>query len=126
LKFDIIESTRSLALRLAERAEIDEVDAYLLVASYKAYALEGEEEDGLFDRVCMWYGEEVVAVGQVVMAVDKLSREELGDWSDMASRLRPEVMGDEGKYIEGLFRGWSGLAQKPLEGAKKQEQGLLW
>lgn len=77
---DIQESTRILALHLAERAQIDQVDAYMLVASYKAHAQDSASEEG--EGIWAWYSEEVVAVGEIVMALDKVSREDRGEWSD--------------------------------------------
>jgi hypothetical protein len=122
-KLTIDDSTRTLALRLADRAQIDEVDAYILVASYKAHALdvEGNEDEGVW----LWFSAEVVAVGGIVMALDRLRREEYGVWSDMAGRIRNEVVGDEGQYIRSLFMGWSGLAQS-MVGTQVQEQIQQW
>lgn len=120
-KFDIDAGSRTLALRLADEVGLDEVTAFLLWKSYAMHSLDnlpsGPAEDALFERLLAWYEQELVAVPQVVMAL-QFAGDDLGE-------VLKEATGEQGQYIEELFKAFAVLAQKPVD-EKRLKRGLYW
>jgi nuclear pore complex protein Nup188 len=125
---EIDDSWRQLALKLSDRIDVDAIECYVLCQSYVAYAVDDERAgEGKLERVMMWYAEEVEAVSGIAEAVLRLSREQEGEeWIELAEQIRAEMLPDPAKYLEGIFRAWSSLAQKPLSGNYRSEHGLFW
>lgn len=129
VKFDVTEATRVLASKLVERADISPVDAALLVQSYETYALDQPTASVKLDRLLAWYAEEVEAIPGIVLAIQhlcKVTDKEQAAWAELASAMRDEIFPDAAKYMEGLFRGWSALAQQQIEGIRRSAQPMLW
>ena len=78
------------------------------------------------DSMTIWYADEALAIPQVVLALDRLSRRDIDPWSTVAEQVRAKIIPDDGKFIEGLFRAWAMLAQKALGGAKRSDDPLFW
>ncbi len=78
------------------------------------------------ERVSLWYAEEALAVPQIVIALYRLARSGEGEWAQMAWDIRSAVVESESGCVEGLFRAFSGLAQKQLEGARRTNNPLFW
>ncbi len=120
-KFDVDAGSRTVALRLADEVGLDEVTAFLMFKSYALHSLDdlpsGPTEDALVERLLAWYEQELVAVPQIVMAL-QFAGEEL-------SEVLKEATGEQGKYIEELFKAFAMLAQKPVD-EKRLKRGLYW
>ncbi|OCF35692.1 nuclear pore complex protein Nup188 [Kwoniella heveanensis BCC8398] len=125
-QFTTDEVTRSTALKLSETVDIDEISAFTIVRSYLTFSVEEEtDEDVILERALLWYAEEVLAAPQIALAVLKLSDDE-GEMGQLAYDVRTETMSDPAKYIEGLFRAFSGLAQKDLGEKQRGPNALFW
>lgn len=124
----IDERSRTTALELSDRLGIDELECLLLVKSYDRHALRDfeDEQDGDVNRVALWYAEEAEAVPQIVLALYRLSRDRDEGWAGMVAEMRQVAVGDETKYVEGLFRAFGRMAQKQLEGMRRSENAILW
>ncbi|BEI92176.1 uncharacterized protein CcaverHIS019_0409960 [Cutaneotrichosporon cavernicola] len=120
-KFDVDAGSRALAVRLSDEVGLDEVTSFLLWKSYAMHSLEdlpsGPAEDALFERLIAWYEQELIAVPQIVMAL-QFAGEDLAD-------LLKDVTGEQGKYIEELFKAFAVLAQKSID-EKRLKRGLYW
>jgi nuclear pore complex protein Nup188 len=133
VQLDVDRPSRSLALRLADAADVDEITAFVLWRSYAAHSLEAaatpahgqSHEDALLERLVLWYEQELLAAPQIVMALYVPPAEPTG-WEDAAVQLRENVLGDQAEYIEGLFRTFSTLAQQPVETENMLSRGLFW
>ncbi|CAK9779935.1 hypothetical protein CC85DRAFT_277998 [Cutaneotrichosporon oleaginosum] len=120
-KFDIDSGGRTLTLRFADEAGINEVTAFFLWKSYAMHSLDdlppGTAEDELLERLLAWYEQELVAIPQIVMALQFAG--------EGMSEIRRETAGDQGKYIEELFKAFAMLAQASID-EKRLKQGLYW
>ena len=122
------EASRNISIHMSDRTGIDEIDCLLLTKSYDYYAvdeIEGEEE-GKLDRLSYWYAAEALAVPQILVALCRLSSSGAGERAEMAVEIRSEAVEDESSFVEGLFRAFSGLAQKQLEGTRRSTDALFW
>ncbi|WVF65419.1 hypothetical protein IAT40_000146 [Kwoniella sp. CBS 6097] len=125
-QFTIDQVTRNTVIKLSETVNIDEVSAFIIVKSYLTFSVEEEtDEEVILERALLWYAEEVLAVPQIALAVLKLSDDE-GEMGQLAHDVRTETMVDPAKYIEGLFRAFSGLAQKDLGEKQRGPNALFW
>lgn len=119
-----------LADQLCTRAQIHQDEAVALCKSYEQYSLDdsrGVADDGRIARILAWWSEEAVAVAEISTTVLLLgSGTEDQSWGDLAAGIRDTLMSDPEKWIEGLFRAFSGLAQTALTGAQRSEYPLLW
>lgn len=118
----VMNAGRGLAEALSKRVHIDEVWSYLLFASYSLHSINEEDDTENYqerelERLTMWYTQEVLAVSQIAKTL--LQEGEDGEWWDVIEATRGELMAEAGRYMEEVFRGWSGLAQK-------QAEGLFW
>ncbi|WVW79510.1 hypothetical protein I302_101479 [Kwoniella bestiolae CBS 10118] len=127
-------SIKSLAQRLSETTNIDEVSSYLLVKSYQTFSLDEvdlekeEDKDRILDRLILWYSEETLAIPQIVLALLKLSNDDDSELGQLANDVRVDITGgeDTSKYVEGLFRGFSNLAQQSLSEKQRGPNALFW
>ncbi|WVQ93092.1 hypothetical protein IAU59_000156 [Kwoniella sp. CBS 9459] len=125
-QLSVDEVTRKTALKVSETVNIDEISAVIIVKSYLTFSVEEEtDEDVVLERALLWYAEEVLAVPQIALAVLKLSDDE-GEMGQLAHDVRMETMADPAKYIEGLFRAFSGLAQRDLGEKQRGSHALFW
>lgn len=120
IKMDIDAGSRSIALRISDAVNINEITSFLLWKSYTSYSVEEptpakgkSEEDAVVDRLLLWYEQELLAVPQIVMALYVPASQHTG-WEELAAELRPDILGDQASFIESLFRAFGGLAQKPI------------
>ncbi|GMK57122.1 hypothetical protein CspeluHIS016_0309620 [Cutaneotrichosporon spelunceum] len=120
-KLDVDAGSCAIALRLSGKVNIDEVTSFLLWKSYAMHSLDdmpsGPAEDTVFERLLAWYEQELIAVPQIVMAL-QFAGEELAD-------VLKEATGEPGKYIEELFKAFAALAQRPID-EKRLKRGLYW
>jgi len=130
-KFDVDKASRSIALRLSDATGVNEITAFALWKSYASHSIEDPtpqpgqtHEDAVLDRLMLWYEQELLAVPQIVMALYVPAAEPTG-WEDLAAKFRDDVLGDQAAYIEGLFRAFSTIAQKPVE-TDFLSRGLYW
>lgn len=130
-KLDVDKASRSIALRLADTANINEIVAFELWKSYASHSIEDTapaagqtQEDAVLERLMLWYEQELLAAPQIVMALYVPASEPTG-WEELAAAFREDVLGDQASYIEGLFRAFSVLAQKPVE-SDMLTRGLYW
>ncbi|WVR08972.1 hypothetical protein IAU60_006031 [Kwoniella sp. DSM 27419] len=126
VRYTVEQPAGRLAQRLSDLVDIDQVSAFMLVRSYQVFGLEDEtDEERIFDRVLGWYTEEVLAIPQIALAILRLAEEQtrLGD---VAQRVRDLTIPEPAKYIEGLFRAFSGLAQSELPEKQKGTTSLFW
>ncbi|ORX39314.1 hypothetical protein BD324DRAFT_588209 [Kockovaella imperatae] len=119
VSLDVSEKNRKLAYQLSQRADIDEVEALILYRTCN-------DEESTLDRLTLWYAEEALAAPRLVMALQRLSQRGLDEWSRIAGDVLTNIITDEAKYIETIFRAWSSVAQKPLEGVQRSDQALFW
>lgn len=124
-KFDVDSGSRAISLRISDETGLDEVEALLLWKSYALHSLDDpvpapgqSEEDALFERLLGWYEQELVAVPQIVMAL------QFGG-ADGLEEISKEVLGEQPKYIEELFKAFAMLAQKSVD-EKRMKRGLFW
>lgn len=128
--FEVDAELAKLASQLASRTGCSIDDACALCKSYELYSLDDDRrvaDDGRLARILAWWSEETVAVAEIAVNVLVLGAG-LGeqDWGDMAAGVREILMEDPEKWIEGLFRAFSALAQKPLEGSQRSDYPLFW
>jgi nuclear pore complex protein Nup188 len=117
---------------LAKKADISSTESLVLCKSYEIHSLDDDRtsaDEGRITRVLAWWSEETVAVAEIAVTVLLLgtgggSGDQ--DWSELAVGLRETILADPEQYIEGLFRAFSTLAQKPLEGDRRSEYPLFW
>jgi hypothetical protein len=121
---DIDEPSRALASKLAESTGIAGTEACLLVKSYSTYVQDGLAPE--LDTLLVWYSEECLALAQIALEILHLAAQD-GDseWVKLAQDIRKEMMPDAAEYMEGLFKGWAGLAQQGL-GEKQARHALFW
>jgi nuclear pore complex protein Nup188 len=132
-KLEVDKASRSIALRLADAAGLNELTAFLLWKSYASHSIEDTapaagqtQEDAILERLMLWYEQELLAAPQIVMALYVPASQATG-WEDLAAALRDEILGDQASYIEGLFRAFSLLAQKSVGGESDSlSRGLYW
>ncbi|WWD21286.1 hypothetical protein CI109_105770 [Kwoniella shandongensis] len=126
VQFDVDESTRRVALKVSDVLGLDEIAAFMMAKSYLTFSVDEEtDEEKMVERVILWYSEETLAVPQIALALLKLSDDE-GPLGQAAHEIRMEVMADPAKYIEGLFRAFSGLAQRDLDEKQRSSSPLFW
>lgn len=125
-KFDVDAGSRVISLRIADETDLDEITAFLLWKSYALHSLDDpvpapgqSDEDALVERLLAWYEQELVAVPQIVMALQFA-----GD-VDGLEDVQKEILGDHAKYIEELFKAFAGLAQRSVD-EKRLKRGLFW
>lgn len=82
------------------------------------------DEDKVIERLLMWVAEEALAAPQIALAVLRISDDET-PLGQLAYDVRVEAIGDPEKYIEGLFRAFSGLAQREVD-QKKELDPVFW
>ncbi|WWC91063.1 uncharacterized protein L201_006004 [Kwoniella dendrophila CBS 6074] len=128
----IEEAIRSLAVKLSDTLDINEISSLLIVKSYQTFSLDEidiekeEDKDKIVNRIILWYSEEVLALPQIVLAILKIS-DDHSDLGQICNDLRIELIGDDtSKYIEGLFRGFSNLAQQSLTDKQRGSNALFW
>jgi nuclear pore complex protein Nup188 len=128
--FEVTSELESLADKLAKRADIGSTDSLVLCRSYELHSLDDDRtsaDTGRLARVLAWWSEETVAVAEIVVTLLLLGTGSEGQsWTEMASSLRETVMAEPEQYLEQLFRAFSNLAQKPLEGDRRSEYPLFW
>ncbi|KAL7421020.1 hypothetical protein Q5752_003904 [Cryptotrichosporon argae] len=126
--FKVEAGARDISTRLADLVRVDETVAFWFFKSYAAYSIEpalprAGEDEALLERLQLWYEQELLAVPQIVMALYVPPSEPTG-WEQLAADLKGDILGDEASYIEGLFRAFSGLAQKQVE--ESGPRTLFW
>ncbi|KAK6906170.1 hypothetical protein I203_100154 [Kwoniella mangroviensis CBS 8507] len=134
ITIQIDNSIKSLALRLSEISNIDEISSYLLIRSYQTFSLDEvdiekeEDNDKILDRIILWYSEEILALPQIVLALLQLSTDGDSELGRLSNDLRIDIIGGEesSRYIEGLFRGFSNLAQLSLNDKQRGPNALFW
>lgn len=128
--FEVDLELAKLAEHLSKRAEIGIDEAAVLCKSYELHSLDDERssaDDGRIARILAWWSEESIAVAEISTAALLLgSGTEEQDWGDLAASLKETLMAEPEKWIEGLFRAFSGLAQTPLSGSQRSEYPLFW
>lgn len=128
--FEVTAELETLSDKLAKRADISVTDALVLCRSYELHSLDDDRtsaDDGRLARVLAWWSEETVAVAEISTTLLILGTgSEDQDWSEIASGLRETIMVEPEQYLEQLFRAFSTLAQKPLEGDRRSEYPLFW
>lgn len=102
----------------------------MICKSYELHSLDDDRavaDDGRLVRVLAWWSEETLAIAEITLNLLLLSTG-MGDqdWSEMAGGLRDTILEDPEQMIENLFKAFSGLAQKPLEGHRRAEYPLFW
>ncbi|KAK4685740.1 hypothetical protein P7C73_g4400, partial [Tremellales sp. Uapishka_1] len=130
LTVDIDAQTKSLAIQLSDQSQIDEIEAYLLVASCTRHSAssrtpEHEKQALQADHVVEWYKEECLAVPQVVMLIVR-SADEDTSLRKLALDMKREIMENVGGYMEVLFRGFSTLAQKQVDRISSSDHAISW
>lgn len=124
VQVDIDEPSRALASKLAESTGIAGAEACLLVKSYTTYVQDGSATE--LDALLVWYSEECLALAQIALEILHLAAQDgESDWVKLAQDIREEMMPDAAEYMEGLFKGWAGLAQQGL-GEKQAPHALFW
>ncbi|TYJ52049.1 hypothetical protein B9479_007350 [Cryptococcus floricola] len=124
--FTVADNVRKIALEVSDLLDMNEYAAFLATRSYLDYSLDEEtSEERIVDRVVLWVAEETLAVPQIALAVLKLSDDET-PLGNLAYDVRVEAIGEPEKYIEGLFRGFSVLAQKEVDERKRKMDALFW
>lgn len=79
------------------------------------------------DQLLVWYTEECLALAQIVLEVLYLSKEPEGsEWVQLAVDIKAEMIPDAEDYLEGLFKGWAGLAQQGLNDVQRSGHALFW
>ena len=128
--FEVDSELAALATKLSTRARIGIDDALILCKSYELHSLDddrGIANDGRLARILAWWSEEAVAVADISTTLLLLgSGFGEQDWADMAAGLRETLMAEPEKWIEGLFRAFSGLAQNQLSSSQRSEFPLFW
>ena len=130
LTFEVDDALSTVAEKLAQKADITLNDALVICKSYELHSLDDDRasaDDGRLVRVLAWWSEETLAVAEITVNILLLSTG-VGeqDWSEMAGGLRDRIMEDSEQMIESLFKAFSGLAQKSLEGQRRAEYPLFW
>jgi len=128
--FEVDDALSAVAEKLAQKADISLNDALVICKSYELHSLDDDRasaDDGRLVRVLAWWSEETLAVAEITVNILLLSTG-VGeqDWSEMAGGLRDRIMEDSEQMIESLFKAFSGLAQKSLEGQRRAEYPLFW
>nr|ODO03849.1 nuclear pore complex protein Nup188 [Cryptococcus depauperatus CBS 7855] len=124
--FVVDDTTRQLAIRLSDALNIDEIGAFLTTKSYLTYSLdEDTQDDKILDRLMLWVAEESLAAPQIALAALRLSNDE-GTLGQLAYDVKIEAIGSPTDYIEGLFRAFSGLAQRELKTREREQDPLFW
>ncbi|WVQ73653.1 hypothetical protein IAR50_003233 [Cryptococcus sp. DSM 104548] len=124
--FTVDDNARKIALEVSDQLDMDEYAAFMATRSYLDFSLDEETNEVRFvDRVVLWVAEETLAVPQIALAILKLSDEETA-LGNLAYDVRVEAIGEPEKYIEGLFRGFSVLAQKEVDEKKRKMDALFW
>jgi hypothetical protein len=128
--FEVDDALSTLAEKLAQKADISLNDALIVCKSYELQSLDDDRasaDDGRLVRVLAWWSEETLAVAEITVNILLLSTG-VGeqDWSEMSGGLRDRIMEDPEQMIESLFKAFSGLAQKALEGQRRAEYPLFW
>lgn len=128
--FEVDAELAALATKLSTRARMGIEDALIICKSYELHSLDddrGVADDGRLARILAWWSEEAVAVAEISTTLLLLGSG-FGDqdWTEVAAGIRDELMSEPEKWIEGLFRAFSGLAQKALAGNQRSEYPLFW
>ncbi|WWC63886.1 uncharacterized protein I303_106491 [Kwoniella dejecticola CBS 10117] len=134
VQFSVDEKTRSLAAKLTEILNINEISSYLLISSYDTFSIneltEDDEQDMILERVLLWYSEEILALPQIILTLLKLSNDndiKQTSLGDLASGFVVDIIGeDTSAYIESLFRNFSMLAQRSLDDKQRGSTSLFW
>lgn len=107
---------------------MDETEAWIMCKSYNDYSMDEDKalkDIGRLDRMLAWWDEELVAVVELTTAILRLGNYDT-DWAEVVSDIRDSILSDPAAYIEGIFRAFSGLAQKQLDGSKRSNSPLFW
>jgi hypothetical protein len=128
--FEVDDALSSLAEKLGQKADISLNDALVICKSYELHSLDDDRavaDEGRLTRVLAWWSEETLAVAEITVNLLLLSTG-MGDqdWSEMAGGVRDAVLEDSEQMIEKLFKAFSGMAQKSLEGQRRAEYPLFW
>jgi hypothetical protein len=128
--FEVDDALSTVAEKLAQKADISLNEALVICKSYELHSLDDNRvsaDDGRLLRVLAWWSEETLAVAEITVNILLLSTG-VGeqDWSEIAGGLRDRIMEDSEQMIESLFKAFSGLAQKSLEGQRRAEYPLFW
>lgn len=105
-------------------------DALVICKSYEMHSLDDDRataDDGRLVRVLAWWSEETLSVAEITVNLLLLGTG-MGeqDWSESAGGLRDSIMEEPEQMIENLFKAFSGLAQKVLDGQRRAEYPLFW
>jgi hypothetical protein len=133
----VTESSRQLATVLANTAGVSPVEAYIVAAGYESYTLQGGsggKGKGREEGLLSWYAEECLALPDIVLLLVDLAYGEAGEeegeimeeWKTLAVDTQEAYWADADQYIQGLFRGWAGLATRQLGQAQRKEHALFW
>lgn len=128
LNFDVDDDSRKLAMRLADKVDMDEVEAWIMCRSYEKFSLDEDKavrDAGRLDRLLLWWDEEVVAMTELNTAILRLGSFDT-DWTEVTKDVRDDIMRDPAAYMEGIFRAFSGLAQRQLTGSMRSDNPVFW
>jgi len=128
--FEVDDALSSIAEKLAQKADISMNDALVICKSYEMHSLDDDRataDDGRLVRVLAWWSEETLSVAEITVNLLLLGTG-MGeqDWSESAGGLRDSIMEEPAQMIENLFKAFSGLAQKALDGQRRAEYPLFW
>jgi nuclear pore complex protein Nup188 len=128
--FEVDDDLSSLAEKLAQKADISLNNSLVICKSYELHSLDDDRsiaDDGRLARVLAWWSEETLAVAEITVTLLLLgSGTGNQDWSELGAGLRELIMVDPEQMIESLFKAFSHLAQKPLDGQRRSEYPLFW
>lgn len=132
---NVDDSTRELAKTLLSTVDISSTEAYIVAAGYEAYSSAGvanknskgkaaAREEGLLS----WYAEETLALPEIVLRLSELAYDEEveKEWKTLGVDAQEAYWHDADACIQGLFRGWAGLATRNLGQAQRSEHALFW
>lgn len=121
MKLELAEDTRKLATALLARFGGEVTTCAVFVESYvrhvgaKAGQGSSTAKENEEDQLAVWFTEQVLAVPQIVAALQYVSADESNIFTDVAATILPEILADADRFIESLFRAWTVWAQKDLE-----------
>lgn len=130
LTLEVDPASKTFAERLVKETGIDELTALMFWKSYALHSLEDvdpqpgqSEEDAVFERLLLWYEQQLLAVPQIIMALYAPAANPKG-YEEVAEDLRKDILGDQSQFIEKTFRAFSQLAQKPID--PRSTRPLFW
>lgn len=130
LTLEVDPASKAFAERLVKETGIDELTALMFWKSYALHSLEEvepqpgqSEEDAVFERLLLWYEQQLLAVPQIIMALYAPAANPKG-YEEVAEEMRKDILGDQSQFIEKTFRAFSQLAQKPID--PRSPRPLFW